>query len=66
MVNGTVPIKTPDGQAELSTRVRRVSQRHRTVLFLVDGKRSTVEVRQSRSDGGRARQLLRRARSTSG
>ena len=35
VVNGTVPIKTPDGQAELSTRARRLSQRHRTVLFLV-------------------------------
>lgn len=45
MVAGTVPIKTPDGQDELGTRQRRVSQRHRTVLFLVDGKRSAVEVR---------------------
>ena len=42
---GTIPIKTPDGQDELGTRQRRVSQRHRTVLFLVDGKRSAVEVR---------------------
>ena len=31
-----VPIKTPEGQAELKTRARRVSQRHRTMLFLVD------------------------------
>ncbi len=45
MVAGTIPIKTPDGQAELATRARRVSQRHRTVLFLVDGKRSAIEVR---------------------
>ena len=45
MVTGTVPIKTPDGQDELGARQRRVSQRHRTVLFLVDGKRSAVEVR---------------------
>ena len=44
MVAGTIPIKTPAGQAELTTRPRRVSQRHRTVLFLVDGKRSAVEV----------------------
>ena len=45
MVAGTIPIKTPDGQDELNTRQRRVSQRHRTVLFLVDGKRSAPEVR---------------------
>ncbi len=45
MVAGTIPIKTPDGQDELGTRQRRVSQRHRTVLFLVDGKRSAAEVR---------------------
>jgi len=41
---GTIPIKTPQGQAELSTRERRVSQRHRTVLFLVDGKRDADAV----------------------
>ena len=45
MVAGTIPIKTPQGQAELATRTRRVSQRHRTVLFLVDGRRSATEVR---------------------
>ena len=45
MAAGTIPIKTLDGQGELDTRQRRVSQRHRTVLFLVDGKRSAVEVR---------------------
>ena len=39
------PIKTAAGQAELSTRARRISQRHRTVLFLVDGKRSAAQVR---------------------
>jgi hypothetical protein len=52
VINGTVPIKTPDGQAELSTRARRLSQRHRTVLFLVDGKRSTVEVRSLAAKAG--------------
>jgi len=52
VVIGTVPIKTPDGQAELSTRARRLSQRHRTVLFLVDGKRSTVEVRSLAAKAG--------------
>ncbi len=45
MVAGTIPIKTPDGHTELSTRQRRLSQRHRTVLFLVDGKRSATDVR---------------------
>ena len=44
MVAGTTPIKTAEGQAELGTRARRVSQRHRTVLFLVDGRRSEAEV----------------------
>lgn len=45
MVAGTIPIKTPLGHAELSARKRSVSQRHRTVLFLVDGKRIATEVR---------------------
>jgi len=45
VVASTVPIKTPEGLAELTTRQRRVSQRHRTVLFLVDGRRSADEVR---------------------
>jgi hypothetical protein len=40
-----IPVKTADGQAELASRQRRVSQRHRTVLFLIDGKRSEDEVR---------------------
>lgn len=44
MASAAVPFKTPAGQAELSTRQRRVSQRHRTVLFLIDGKRSAAEV----------------------
>lgn len=45
MVERLIPIKTPEGQAELNARQRRVSQRHRTVLFLIDGKRNTEEVR---------------------
>ena len=45
MIAGTIPIKTPEGQAELSARQRSVSQRHRTVLFLVDGRRSAPDVR---------------------
>lgn len=39
------PIKTPEAQAELATRRRRLSQRHRTVLFLVDGRRSESQVK---------------------
>ncbi len=39
-----VPVKTPEGQAELSHRTLRLSQRHRTALLLVDGRRSLVEV----------------------
>ncbi len=44
MVAGTTPVKTAEGQTELNTRARRVSQRHRTVLFLVDGRRSEAEI----------------------
>ncbi len=51
-MTGTVPVRTPQGQAELSTRERRVSQRHRTVLFLVDGKRAAAEVRAMATQAG--------------
>lgn len=40
-----VPAKTAAGQAELDRRQRPLTQRHRTVLFLVDGRRSTEEVK---------------------
>lgn len=40
-----IPVKTADGQTELSQRQRRLGQRHRTVLLLVDGRRSEQEVR---------------------
>jgi len=46
------PIKTPAGQEELSHRVRRLSQRHRTVLLLVDGRRSQSEVLQLAAQAG--------------
>ena len=42
---GLIPIKTPAGLAELHARERRVGQRHRTVLFLIDGKRTADQVR---------------------
>lgn len=38
------PVKTELGQDELRRRTRKLSQRHRTVLLLVDGKRSRDEV----------------------
>jgi hypothetical protein len=52
VVAGTIPIKTPQGQAELGARQRSVSQRHRTVLFLIDGKRSAIEVRRMALQAG--------------
>lgn len=42
---GNAPIKTPDGQAELATRARHLSQRHRTLLLLVDGRRSEEQLK---------------------
>lgn len=52
MVTGTIPIRTPEGQAELDTRARRLSQRHRTMLFLIDGKRGAAEVRSLAAQAG--------------
>ena len=46
MATINVPIKTPEAVAELSSRQRKLSQRHRTVLLLVDGRRPEDEVRQ--------------------
>lgn len=40
----TVPAKTPDGVAELAHRTRGLSQRHRTVLLLVDGRRTVGQI----------------------
>ena len=40
----TIPSKTPEGVAELAHRTRGLSQRHRTVLLLVDGRRSVSEI----------------------
>jgi hypothetical protein len=40
----SIPVKTPEGLAELRQRTQRLSQRHRTVLLLVDGKRALIEV----------------------
>lgn len=38
------PCKTAAGHAELAARDRQLSQRHRTLLFLVDGQRPLAEV----------------------
>ncbi len=40
----TVPFKTPLGQQELRQRCHALGQRHRTVLFLVDGRRTLGDV----------------------
>jgi hypothetical protein len=47
-----VPIRTPAGQAELSTRERRLSQRHRTLLHLIDGRRGEAEIRRMGMQAG--------------
>jgi hypothetical protein len=47
-----IPVKTPEGQAELLTRRLRLSQRHRTVLLLVDGRRTEAAVRQLAAQAG--------------
>lgn len=49
-----IPVKTPDGQAELSQRQRKLSQRHRTVLLLVDGRRTEQQVRSLAQQAGAA------------
>jgi len=38
------PFKTPLGQEELRTRGHKLGQRHRTLLFLIDGRRPLAEV----------------------
>jgi hypothetical protein len=52
VVPGNAPIRTPDGQAELATRQRRVSQRHRTMLFLIDGRRSEGQIKSLAAQAG--------------
>jgi hypothetical protein len=52
MAGGAIPMKTAEGQAELGTRRRGLSQRHRTVLLLVDGRRTASEVRALAAQAG--------------
>jgi hypothetical protein len=40
----TVPFKTPLGHEELRTRAHKLGQRHRTMLFLIDGRRPLAAV----------------------
>lgn len=47
-----VPTKTPEAMAELTSRQRKLSQKHRTVLLLVDGRRDEDEVRQLAAAAG--------------
>lgn len=47
-----IPVKTAQGHDELSSRQRRVGQRHRTLLLLVDGQRTVGEVLQLGSKAG--------------
>ena len=47
-----VPVKTPAGQAELATRRLRLSQRHRTVLLLADGRRTEAQIRSLAAQAG--------------
>jgi len=44
MSQEAIPAKTQDGLNELSNRTRGLGQRHRTVLLLVDGRRSRAQV----------------------
>jgi len=41
-----LPVKTPEGQAEIRQRQCGLSQRQRTLLLLVDGRRSVAQVKQ--------------------
>lgn len=52
------PRKTELGQEELRKRTRKLSQRHRTVLLLVDGKRSRIEVLTLAQQAGSAPSLF--------
>jgi len=43
-IEEAIPVKTADGVTELAQRARGLSQRHRTVLLLVDGQRRLSQV----------------------
>lgn len=52
MAAAYAPIKTADGLDEIATRARRLSQRQRTMLLLVDGRRSADEVKRLAAQAG--------------
>lgn len=47
-----IPVKTPDGVDELGSRQRKLGQRHRTVLLLVDGRRRESQIRELAAQAG--------------
>lgn len=53
-----IPVKTPEGVAEIGHRVHKLGQRHRTVLLLVDGRRSEAEVRHIAARAGAPDELF--------
>jgi len=55
---GARPQRTASGHAELASRGHRLSQRHRTVLLLVDGQRSVDEIRALAAQAGAGMQCL--------
>jgi hypothetical protein len=57
MSGSLVPVKTAAGQQELAERTRRLSQRHRTLLLLVDGRRTLAQVLQMAQAAGVPPQL---------
>ena len=56
--SGAQPQRTASGHAELATRGKRISQRHRTVLLLVDGRRSELDIRKLAAQAGAGAQCL--------
>jgi hypothetical protein len=55
---GAAPLRTAAGQAELSQRVRPLTQRQRTMLFLVDGQRDVDEIVRLAQQAGADRQCF--------
>ena len=55
---GNQPQRTASGHAELAKRANRLSQRHRTVLLLVDGQRNVSDIRKLAAQAGADMQCL--------
>ncbi len=55
---GAQPQRTASGHAELAKRAHRLSQRHRTVLLLVDGQRNLDDIRKQAAQAGADLQCL--------